>query len=345
MSMASDDRPTIVLPYGGERPSFSAPPVFCGSRSAVLGRATLGEQFVIGARATLRADGNFIRAGDAFCLGTRSTVHISRRHPTLIGQRVAVGANAVIHACEIGDDVTVEDDVVILDGATVESNTLITKGSIVFPRARLESGGVWTGLPARRVRSPEPGEIEAAAQRIKMESSKAPAPRPSGVSGPARLEECRFAAPTARIAGAVAAAEDSSLWFGCEIDAEASTITIGARSNVQDNSEISCPSGPVAIGPDSVIGHNVRLESCTIGTRTLIGNGAFVQRGAIVEDRVLLAAGAVTEPGQRLESGWVWGGRPARRLSELAAERLRQTESTVAHYIAYAADFRAVIGT
>lgn len=341
--MASEQRPTIVLLYGGESPSFRAAPVFCGSRSAILGRAALGGKLILGARATLRADGNFIRAGESFCLGPRSTVHISRKYPTLIGDRVAIGANVVVHACVVGDDVAVEDDVVILDGAEIGSNTLIAKGSIVFPRAKLESGGLWAGLPAGRVRSLEPGEAEAATRRISAGSAREPAPLPAGTFGRTQLGECRFTAPTARIVGEIVAAEDSSIWFGCEIDAGTSIVTIGARTNVQDNSVIACPAGPVSIGHDSVIGHNVRLESCTIGNGSLIGNGAFVQASTVVEAGVLVAAGAVTERGQLLAGGWLWGGRPARRLSALEAPRLKGIASTVAHYMDYAADFRAVL--
>jgi carbonic anhydrase/acetyltransferase-like protein (isoleucine patch superfamily) len=341
--MTAEQRPTIVLAYRGEFPSLRGAPHFCGSRTAVLGKASVGSGLILGARATIRADGQTVRAGEAFCLGPRSTIHIAHRtRPTLIGDRVAVGTNAVVHACTIADDVAVEDDVVVLDGTEVESHTIIAKGSIVFPRARLESG-LWAGLPARRVRALEPGEVEAATRRIRAQSCGDEAGLPAGIDGRARLADCLFVAPTARIAGAVGAGEAVSIWFGCEIDAQASTIAIAARSNIQDNSEIFCPAGPVAIGCDCVVGHNVRLESCTIGDGSLIANGAFVQSGTIVEAGVLVAAGAVTEPGQRLESGWMWGGRPARRLAALEGPRLRQIAAAVGHYLEYAADFRAAV--
>ena len=133
---------------------------------------------------------------------------------------------SLVHACTIADDVAVEDDVVVLDGAEVESHTIIAKGSIVFPRARLESG-LWAGLPARRVRALEPGEAEAAMRRIRAQSCAEQAGLPAGIDGRARLADCLFVAPTARIAGAVGAGEAVSIWFGCEIDAQPSTITIG----------------------------------------------------------------------------------------------------------------------
>jgi carbonic anhydrase/acetyltransferase-like protein (isoleucine patch superfamily) len=339
--MRSEPHPTIVWPYRGDSPAFSAAPRFCGPRSAVLGRASVGGGLILGARATLRADGHHIRAGEAFCLGPRSTIHIAHETiPTLVGDRVTAGTNVVLHACTIADDVAIEDDVVILDGSEVESQTIIAKGSIVFPRTRLESGSLWAGLPARRVRALEAGEVEAASRRIRAQSCSHQPVLPAGIGARARVADCLFVAPTARIAGEVVADEAASIWFGCDIDAQAGTITIGVRTNVQDNTEIFCPAGPVAIGSDCTIGHNVRLESCTIGDRSLIGNGAFVQAASIVEAGVLVAAGAVTEPGQWLESGWLWGGRPARRLSPLDAPRLRQIAAGAGHYLEYAAHFR-----
>ena len=50
----------------------------------------------------------------------------------------------------------------------------------------------------------------------------------------------------------------------------------------------------------------------------------------------MLAAGAVTLPGQKLESGWLWGGRPARPLSRLDDAKRGVMQSIVGHYCGYA---------
>ena len=44
------------------------------------------------------------------------------------------------------------------------------------------------------------------------------------------------------------------------------------------------------------IGHNATLHGCTIGDRVLVGMGATVMDGAVVEDEAVIAAGALVTP-------------------------------------------------
>jgi carbonic anhydrase/acetyltransferase-like protein (isoleucine patch superfamily) len=130
-----------VLPYQGVSPQFATPPECCGADAAVLGRVTLGRNARLGTSCVIRADGDIVRAGDDFSLGDRSTVHIEHDLlPAIIGDRVTVGANAVVHACTVMNDVVVGDGAVVLDAAIVSDNVVLEPNSVVFPRARLESG-------------------------------------------------------------------------------------------------------------------------------------------------------------------------------------------------------------
>ena len=93
------------------------------------------------------------------------------------------------------------------------------------------------------------------------------------------------------------------------------------------------------MGVDSTIGHNVTLGDCTIGPRSLIGMGAIVAPGTVVEDDVLLAAGAHTTEGQVLERGWLWGKRPAVKMVPIDEAKREIIASTVGHYCGYARVF------
>ena len=95
------------------------------------------------------------------------------------------------------------------------------------------------------------------------------------------------------------------------------------------------------IGADSTIGHNVTLGDCTIGARTLIGIGSVVANDTVIEDEVFLAAGAETLEGQVLESGWLWGKRPAVKIAPLDAVK-RETMAVIPPlYMGYAREFDA----
>ena len=61
--------------------------------------------------------------------------------------------------------------------------------------------------------------------------------------------------------------------------------------------------------------------------------------GTIIGDDVFLAAGAETTEGQVLESGWLWGKRPAQKMLPLDEAKRRLIALTVEHYCGYARTF------
>jgi carbonic anhydrase/acetyltransferase-like protein (isoleucine patch superfamily) len=333
--------PPLILPYHGVEPRLATPPAWCGHKSAILGRTTMGRAASVGSYAVLRGDGHYVEVGDDFWLGARSTVHIAHGvYPAIIGDRVSAGRNTVIHACTVGDDCVFEDDVVILDGSTVESCVVIEARSTVFPRSHLPAGQVYAGCPAKPLRAVAPGEIAERAARLRARSVELVGD--DSVDPRAEIGRAILIAETSRLRGGIVLAEQTSVWFGCDFDAGEGEIVVGANTNIQDNTVIRCAGGSVRIGRDSVLGHNVSVEPCVVGNRSLLGIGSFVAEGTIIEDEVLLAAGAKTEPGQCLESGWVWGGRPARVLSKLDEKKRSMIALTVETYAGYARDYMRV---
>lgn len=131
--------------------------------------------------------------------------------------------------------------------------------------------------------------------------------------------------PAACVIGDVQLGEDCSVWPGAVIRGDMHRIRIGARTSVQDNavlhithaSEFNPEGWPLSIGSDVTIGHNACLHGCTIGDRVLIGIGAVVLDGVIVEDEVVIAAGSLVPPGKTLQSGFLYMGNPCRQARPL----------------------------
>lgn len=331
-----------VLPYESAVPQFAGAPLHCGPRAAVLGRVWIGRGAWLGAQAAMRGDGHEVVAGDDLHLGPRATVHISHElYPALIGNRVTIGANAVIHACTVGDDAVVEDDVVILDGSVVEAGAVVVAGSTVFQQSRLAAGQLHAGSPAKPIRALAAGEAQARGEAIRQRGDQAgAAPLQGRAADPAGV----FVAGTARLDGAIELEAGANIWFGCDLAGGSSGIRIGRNSNVQDNSILTAAGSALRIGEDSTIGHNVQLTDCTIGDRTLIGIGSRVAARTIVGDDVFLGAGATTSEGQVLESGWFFGGRPARPIARMDDRKRGLIVRTIGHYRHYAEVFRRAAG-
>jgi carbonic anhydrase/acetyltransferase-like protein (isoleucine patch superfamily) len=337
-------RAPLVLPYVDQAPSIASPPTHAGIGSVVLGRITLGRDAWLGALSVMRADGHFVKVGDDFHLGARSTVHIAHDiFPCIIGDRVAVGENACVHACTVGSDVVIDDGTVILDGAVVEDGVVFQPGSTVFPNKRIASGFLYAGSPAKPVRPLDASDVAERRRALvsKIKSRREPAQPRIAIAAGSDIHDTVFVASTATLTGRIVAAPSSSIWYGNNFDAGRATISIGPRTNIQDNTVIHCSVGGTTIGRDTTVGHNVTIRDSIIGDGTLIGIGSMVDEGTVIGDRVLLAAGARTTPCQKLESGWLYGGSPARQMSELDAAKIEMIDLIIGQYCQYAQDFRA----
>ncbi|WP_047552317.1 gamma carbonic anhydrase family protein [Methylotenera sp. G11] len=144
--------------------------------------------------------------------------------------------------------------------------------------------------------------------------------------------------PAATVIGDVVIGENSSVWPGAVIRGDVNHIRIGSNTNVQDLSMLHVshrssadPAGAaLTIGDNVTIGHAVILHGCTIGDESLIGMGSIVMDKAVVQKHVLLAAGSLVPEGKVLESGYLYVGRPAKKIRALTA-------GEIAHFM-YSAD-------
>ena len=101
-----------------------------------------------------------------------------------------------------------------------------------------------------------------------------------------------YVAPGAHIIGKVALGERASVWFGATLRGDNELISIGADSNVQENTVMHTDMGsPLVVGERVTIGHQAMLHGCTVGDGSLIGIQAVVLNGAVIGRSCLVAAG------------------------------------------------------
>ena len=143
------------------------------------------------------------------------------------------------------------------------------------------------------------------------------------------------------VIGKVTLGDDVSLWPMTVARGDVNSISVGARSNIQDLTMLHVthdgpysPGGlPLVIGADVTVGHKCLLHACRIGDRCLIGMGAIVMDGAVVEDEVLLGAGSLVSPGKRLEARHLYRGSPAQKIRSLADSELEMLRYSASHYV------------
>jgi carbonic anhydrase/acetyltransferase-like protein (isoleucine patch superfamily) len=128
-------------------------------------------------------------------------------------------------------------------------------------------------------------------------------------------------AESASVIGRVRLKTDASVWFGSVLRGDNEWIELGERSQIQDNCTVHTDLGfPITIGEDCVIGHNVVLHGCVIGSRSLVGMGAIMLNGAKIGRNCLVGAGALITEGKEFPDGSMIVGSPARVLRSVDAK-------------------------
>ena len=155
------------------------------------------------------------------------------------------------------------------------------------------------------------------------------------------LGERVYIDPAATVIGEVSLGDDVSVWPGAVIRGDVHTIKIGNRTNVQDSAVLHVshasehnPGGcPLTIGDEVIIGHRAIVHGCTLGTRVLVGNGAILNDGAVIENEVVVGAGCVVPPGKTLQSGYVYVGNPCKPLRTVNEDERRLLKYSAASYV------------
>ncbi len=153
--------------------------------------------------------------------------------------------------------------------------------------------------------------------------------------------------PSAVVIGDVEIAAEASIWPLVVVRGDIHSIKIGPRSNIQDGSVVHVthdsrfnPGGfPVVIGSDVTVGHKVMLHGCSIGDNCLIGMGAIVLDGAVIEPRVILGAGSLVPQGRRLESGHLYLGSPAKKVRALTDQEQQFLDYVAGNYVKLAQQY------
>ncbi|MBO6522873.1 MAG: gamma carbonic anhydrase family protein [Balneolaceae bacterium] len=152
-----------------------------------------------------------------------------------------------------------------------------------------------------------------------------------------QIHSTAYIVDSAEIIGDVTMGEQSSAWFNVTIRGDVNKITIGDRSNVQDNVciHVMNQTGPTIIGNEVTIGHGAVVHGCTIKDRVLIGINATVLDKAVIESDVIIAAGTLVPPSKILESGYLYMGSPAKPVRKLSEEEVASIKKYSENYVKY----------
>ncbi|MBI4590133.1 MAG: gamma carbonic anhydrase family protein [Candidatus Rokubacteria bacterium] len=159
-----------------------------------------------------------------------------------------------------------------------------------------------------------------------------------------RIHPTAFVEASAQVIGDVELGEEASVWFNAVIRGDVNHVRIGRGTNIQDGSVIHVNRrGLPAILEELVtVGHGVRLHGCHVKSNCLVGIGAIVLDGVVLEEECMVAAGSLVAPGTKVPRGSVLMGAPATVRRSVTAEDLDLIHRSAQNYMKLGAEYKAM---
>lgn len=132
----------------------------------IIGEVRIGRDSSVWCNTVLRGDVNRIVIGECSNIQDFAMGHVSHKNtakpegsPLIIGNHVTVGHSVILHGCSIGDECLIGMGSIVMDDAVIEAQVMLGAGSLVSPGKTLESGYLYVGRPALKVRALSAEEI------------------------------------------------------------------------------------------------------------------------------------------------------------------------------------------
>jgi len=126
---------------------------YIAENATIVGDVILGDQCSVWFNAVIRGDVHYIKIGNKVNIQDGAIIHCTyQKHPTVIGNNVSIGHNAIVHGCTIHDNVLIGMGAIVMDNCVVESNSIIAAGAVVTQNTHVEAGTIYAGVPAKKVK-------------------------------------------------------------------------------------------------------------------------------------------------------------------------------------------------
>ena len=140
--------------------------IYVHESAQVIGDVQIGRDSSVWCNTVLRGDVNRIVIGEGSNIQDFSMGHVSHKNaarpdgsPLIIGKYVTIGHSVILHGCTIGDECLIGMGSIVMDDVVVEKNVMLGAGSLVSPGKVLESGHLYVGRPAAKVRALTEAEV------------------------------------------------------------------------------------------------------------------------------------------------------------------------------------------
>ncbi|MBC7566476.1 MAG: gamma carbonic anhydrase family protein [Pedobacter sp.] len=142
----------IILPVKGVLPKWGIN-CFIAPNATIVGTVEMGDNCSVWFNAVIRGDVNSITIGNDTNIQDGAVIHATYlKAATVVGNRVSIGHNAIVHGCILKNHILIGMGAIVMDNAVVEDYTIIAAGSVVLENTLCESGFIYAGIPAKKMK-------------------------------------------------------------------------------------------------------------------------------------------------------------------------------------------------
>lgn len=138
-------------PVGDKKPVLEDG-VWLAPGAWLSGEVFLSERVNVWDGAVIRGDLAPIRIGRETNIQDAAVLHVDDDFPLTIGARCTVGHSAILHGCDIEDEVLIGMASIVMNGARIGRGSLIAAGALVREGSVIPPFSLVAGLPARILR-------------------------------------------------------------------------------------------------------------------------------------------------------------------------------------------------
>ena len=142
----------VILPVKDKYPHWGEN-CFIAPNATIVGDVRMGRNCSVWFNAVIRGDVNTITIGNDSNIQDGAVIHATyQKAATVIGNRVSVGHNAIVHGCTLEDHILIGMGAIVMDNAVVEPYCIIAAGAVVLENTRCETGFLYAGTPAKKIK-------------------------------------------------------------------------------------------------------------------------------------------------------------------------------------------------
>ena len=150
----------LILPIKGVLPELGEN-CYVAENATIVGDVVLGKDCTVWFNAVIRGDVNEIRIGNKTNIQDGAVIHCTyQKAATTVGSNVSIGHNAIVHGCTVEDNVLIGMGAIVMDNVVVQKNCIVAAGSVVLENTICESGFIYAGVPAKKVKPLSQEQIE-----------------------------------------------------------------------------------------------------------------------------------------------------------------------------------------